>query len=163
MCPKFYKPFDERKLQVNRERSATQRKMRPLLEKGEGSGSQAILKPGQQLHGQPTLSQNESLSQQNLSQSEATAPTRAFTKYMSTTQLGSPKFAPDPNKRMRLFSALPYDPARGAERIGRQVQVGNNFMIVYPSEKYPTREVLFNDSDHLRNAQLSQQSNSGKY
>ena len=36
-------------------------------------------------------------------------------------------------------------------------------MIVYPSEKYPTREVLFNDSDHVRNIQLSQQTNSGKY
>lgn len=64
---------------------------------------------------------------------------------------------------MRLFSAVPCDSSRDPERIGRQVQVGNNFMIVYPSEKYPTREVLFNDPDYVRNIQLSQQSNSGKY
>ena len=46
--------------------------------------------------------------------------------------------------------------------IGTRVQVGTNFMIVYPTAKFPTREIVFADSDYLRETLLDQNSNSQK-
>ena len=73
-----------------------------------------------------------------------------------------PTFSPDPNRKMRLFSANQNDLARSPEKLGRQVQVGNNFIIVYPSQQYPKREVLYVDSDYLPEARLQMNANSSR-
>jgi len=43
--------------------------------------------------------------------------------------------------------------------LGRQVQVGNNFMVVYPTAKYPKREVIYKNSDYIQETRLSQGAN----
>ena len=59
---------------------------------------------------------------------------------------------------MRLFSAMGKDMGPCPE-IGRQVQVGNNFIIVHPTSKYPTREVIHSNSDYITEVRLSQGAN----
>ena len=55
-----------------------------------------------------------------------------------------------------------FECTRSERDIGPRVQVGANFMIVYPTAKFPTREVVFADSDYLREALLEQNTNSQK-
>ena len=69
---------------------------------------------------------------------------------------------PDPKKKILLFSNREDEGTRSPEKFGKHVQVGNNFLIVYPSDKYPAREVIFGDSDYLSNIKQGNESNSSR-
>ena len=65
-----------------------------------------------------------------------------------------------PSKRISFFSKKENDLAKSPKTIGKNVQVGDNFLIVHPNKKYPTREVIYGSADYLANVRLNNQSNS---
>ena len=67
-----------------------------------------------------------------------------------------------PSKKINLFSRNERDSTRSPKHLGKNMQVGDNFVLVHPSEKYPIREVIFGNADYLYNTRLNNQSNSSR-
>ena len=75
--------------------------------------------------------------------------------------MGSPCFSLRDDDRFRLLSGM-HRRVKSPEKCGREVQVGNNFIVVYPNAKFPTREVIYADSDYITETRMNQNANSKK-